>query len=612
MSGDEGSVAVEVEMRGLQTQSSAVMLARAMTELTFSECNNPASLSFPLVNFEVTTDAKDPEDQRCVARMPCCGHRLRKQILFDVSATVLPGELLAIIGPSGAGKTTLLNILARRTAPSVGKVLINGQDLPVATFRRTVGYVPQTDALVPSMTVRETLNFYAALKLPRSLSARERSARVNELLEEFGLTHAAGTYIGGPTMPGISGGQRRRVSIAIEMLSEPSCLLLDEPTSGLDAATAMTIMHTILGLARTGRTVICTIHQPRSSIWHLFDRFMLLCDGRVVYCGAAKQALGYFEQQGFPCPTFSNPADHFIDMVTASPTTGQSEENVELLKDAYSGSPMHSAELERLVPEDRDSPLPHRSMVTSGLFQTLLLTKRSFLDIVRNPLALKVKLIQTIFTALLLGLVFLRLNFSQEAVQSRVGVLSFFVISAVFQTVFGVASTFPIEKQYFDRDREAQVYSVLAFYISKVLADLPFEFILPILQGTILYWMANLNPSAERFFIFLAIIVLLYNVTQSLGLFVSAIAPTAQAAMVLAPLVCVVFVLFGGFFANQGELPVVFRWIPWISLVNHSFRAMMTNEFTGLQLTCEPDEQCVYPTGDDVLDFYGFGDNHIW
>jgi ABC-type multidrug transport system ATPase subunit len=260
---------------------------------------------------------------------------------------------------TGAGKTTLLNVLARRTAPNSGKVLINGQDLSVTTFRRTVGYVPQTDALVPSLTVRETMDFYAALKLPHSLSKHQRDERVEELLTEFGLAQASNTYIGGPTMQGISGGQRRRVSIAIEMLSEPSCLLLDEPTSGLDAATAMTIMHTILGLARTGRTVVCTIHQPRSSIWHLFDRFMLLCDGRVVYCGAANNALDYFSGQGFPCPTFSNPADHFVDMVTASPSTGQSVENVQLLKDAYPSSPMHTAELDRLVPEDTTTPHPH-------------------------------------------------------------------------------------------------------------------------------------------------------------------------------------------------------------------------------------------------------------
>lgn len=237
-----------------------------------------------------------------------------KTILNGLSGVVFPGEILAMLGPSGSGKTTLLTALGGRLSGKLsGKITYNGQPFSGATKRRT-GFVAQDDVLYPHLTVAETLLFTALLRLPSSLTADEKAEAVERVISELGLTRCRNSMIGGPLFRGISGGEKKRVSIGQEMLINPSLLLLDEPTSGLDSTTAMKIITTVKRLAAGGRTIVTTIHQPSSRLYHMFDKVVLLSEGSPIYYGSASNAMDYFSSIGFSTSITINPADLLLDL----------------------------------------------------------------------------------------------------------------------------------------------------------------------------------------------------------------------------------------------------------------------------------------------------------
>ncbi|CAI5459507.1 unnamed protein product, partial [Closterium sp. Yama58-4] len=257
-----------------------------------------------------------------------------KEILHGISGSVAPGEVLAMMGPSGGGKTTFLNVLGGRFKQGNMAGTLTYNDLPYSkALKRKLGFVTQDDIFFPHLTVRETLMYAAVLRLPKELSWAEKVQRADETITELGLDKCRNTVIGGPFLRGISGGERKRVSIGHEILINPSMLLLDEPTSGLDSTTALRIIQVIQNLAKSGRTVVTTIHQPSSRLFHAFDKLLLLSEGNAIFFGQAADAMGYFGRLGFE-PLFAmNPADFLLDLATGTTADvqlpsvfGQSEE----------------------------------------------------------------------------------------------------------------------------------------------------------------------------------------------------------------------------------------------------------------------------------------------
>lgn len=238
------------------------------------------------------------------------------EILKNVSGTAAAGQVTSIMGPSGAGKTTMMDLLAGRlqriSEMSIkGEVLVNNEPIDYRRFRHSTGYVTQHDYLPPTETVRECLMFSAQLRLPSGLTSAQRRQRVESILDELSLQDCANTFIGSPAagIKGVSGGEKRRVSVGVELITSPTCLFLDEPTSGLDSEIAVAIMRTLKAIAAKGRTVALTIHQPNSDITELFDHFILMARGQILYGGAWKLAVTAFADAGFPCPQFKNPTD---------------------------------------------------------------------------------------------------------------------------------------------------------------------------------------------------------------------------------------------------------------------------------------------------------------
>eukprot|EP00388_Colpodella_angusta_P035057 GDKK01034734.1.p1 GENE.GDKK01034734.1~~GDKK01034734.1.p1 ORF type:complete len:1346 (-),score=308.78 GDKK01034734.1:1128-5165(-) len=269
-------------------------------------------------------------------------HRKTKKefnVLKDVSFVAQPGQLLAIMGPSGCGKSTLLNMMAGRilNGPHTsGKIYYSGvSECNPTTFSR---YVMQSDHLVEYLTVKETLDTAAKLKM-RGTPKHERDERVESVMKELGLWDCRYTLVGGHSQKGISGGERKRVSIALELIEDPRLLFLDEPTSGLDASRAYDTLEKLVHLARAGRTIVCTVHSPRSPIFALFGQILLLSKGQVVYHGPANSAIPYFSSQGFPCPQWCSPPDFILDLlttteeeikVTEAPSKGKSKQTEKL------------------------------------------------------------------------------------------------------------------------------------------------------------------------------------------------------------------------------------------------------------------------------------------
>lgn len=268
-------------------------------------------------------------------------------ILRNVNMIARPGEVLAIMGPSGCGKTSLLNILAGRTHKSIapptseaannanyklckgapqpyGEIYFNGQHVDYAGIQQYSRYVMQSDCLLPFLTVQETITFGAKLRLSH-LRPKALEARVSDVITKMGLSGCRHVKVGDQISKGISGGQKKRVAIALELLSEPSLIYLDEPTSGLDSSLAFDVVKTLQRLARSGKTIVCTIHQPRSQIFSLFDKLCFLSKGKIVYYGPRTEAAAFASSIGHPIPHNFNVPDFFLDLLSADVTGTEAE-----------------------------------------------------------------------------------------------------------------------------------------------------------------------------------------------------------------------------------------------------------------------------------------------
>lgn len=254
-------------------------------------------------------------------------HLNGKQILSGVQGVAVPGQIMAIMGASGAGKTTFLDILARKNKRGVvqGDFYVNGERVLDNEYRNVIGFVDQDDTMLPTLTVHETILTSALLRLPRNMGLSAKEQRVYEVEKQLGISHIKDQLIGSEegNNRGISGGEKRRVGIACELVTSPSILFLDEPTSGLDAFNAFNVVECLVTLAKTyNRTVIFTIHQPRSNIVALFDHLVLLAKGRTVYSGPFSDCQGYFDRIGYPCPPGFNIADYLVDLTMHAETAG--------------------------------------------------------------------------------------------------------------------------------------------------------------------------------------------------------------------------------------------------------------------------------------------------
>ena len=360
--------------------------------------------------------------------------RTTKAILKSLTADFQPNMINVIMGPSGSGKTSLLNSMAGRLRDDIstrykksGSMTFNGLAPSEDVVHAICSFVTQDDdALLASLTVRETLRYAAGLRLPKWMSKEQKLQKAEEILMKMGLKDCADNLIGNDLIKGISGGEKRRVSIAVQILTEPRILLLDEPLSGLDAFTALSIMDVLRGLASEGRTLIVTIHQPRSDLFRHFGNLLLLArGGHPVYAGRAENMLSHFAAQGYGCPQHVNPADFALDLITVDlqheSREAASRAKVRKLIESWTtdmfpivrtGSIITPAELGSLA-----------RAPTSFMAAFPILARRATKNFFRQPDLLVARIMQVVGLGIVLALFFAPLRNDYFAIQNRLGFL---------------------------------------------------------------------------------------------------------------------------------------------------------------------------------------------
>ncbi|KAF6001160.1 hypothetical protein F1559_000069 [Cyanidiococcus yangmingshanensis] len=536
--------------------------------------------------------------------LPCTKKVELKPILRGVTGCAQPGRMLAIMGGSGAGKSTLLTLLAGRMPAGEyeisGELLVNGHGRHLNTFRRITGFVEQEDRMFAELTVREQLEISARCRLPASMPLEQKMRRVDQVIYELGLSKVADTKVGSFESRGISGGERKRVSIGIELVTNPPLLLLDEPTSGLDSFHAQAVMLTMLRLAREGRTIIATIHQPRSQIFQMFDDLLLLSEGYQVYLGSAKEMVGYFSQLGYPCPAYYNPADFALDLISLSTHSKMLEEQtrdrIAYLEASFS---RHRKEKEAKLDEPLDDAMVVKPKETPRLLsfltcigerkysarwveQFVILLRRSWDLMLRDRANVLARFLQILVYALVLGLIWMNTGRNSSDERAVVGILFYLIVNQSFGAAFSIVFTYPMERSIVLRERTSRTYQVSAYFLAKSLTELPLLIVLVLLYSCITYWMVGLEPQASTFFTFVVILTLTAHAAESITLLASTSAKSPKTAASFAAIMIVLSLLFAGFFIGPNAMPVWLSWIRFVSFLSYAFAALMTNQFGSL------------------------------
>ena len=437
----------------------------------------------------------------------------------------------------------------------------------------TSAYVTQTDVLIPSLTVRETLLYAASLRLPSSTTSQRREQLVEEVILELGLKECADTRVGdGLKKGGCSGGERRRVSIAVQMLRNPSVLFLDEPTTGLDATSALHLVKTLKHLANTGRTIITTIHQPRSGIFSLFDRVTLLSRGSVAYTGPTGDCLSWFDGllPGGLRPHV-NPADYLIDVVAVDTRSKEAEvesqERVDRLLVAWSKeSAARFASDKTALEKSRALDGRARRMEQSLPFlrQVQVLTSRTLLTTARDPFGLMGSWSQAVFMGLVCGLIFYKIPHDLAGIRSMQAALYMLVVGHSYPFIlFEIYRLTRIDIQLFDRERGENLVTGMAWIVSRRIAHGILEdFIAPLLFCSIFCYLSGFQGNIS---ILLAVVVLVHHIAVSFALFCVTLLRNFTWAILMANLFATFQTCGSGFFAQAATIPVYTGWVKHIS-----------------------------------------------
>lgn len=480
-------------------------------------------------------------------------------ILNSVWGAFPRGELVGIMGSSGAGKTTLLNTLSGRLLSSsglryTGSITDNGRSIVPRDLRRMAAYVRQDDVLLETLTVRETLYFAAKLKLPRHWPDRRRRRMVDYIIEELGLIKCADTQIGNTEKRGISGGERKRVSIGVELITNPKIIFLDEPTSGLDSFTAASVMGLLQRLASAGRTVICTIHQPSSEIYLRMDKLLLLSKGHTIFFGPPEDAISHFSELGYHCPEFMNPADFCVEVAHVDMDNQmdirnpEHEKKVQKLVDAMQPPKDHPSLRTDLTVDPNSNVKIKQSLPPCAEFPVLMW--RSWLHFIRTPFVTRARLFQTVFVALLVGLLYLQIGYGQASVQNREGALFFSISSVIMTAVQAAVLTFPAEKPLFLHEQDNFMYRPSSYFWGKTFVEFPSQVLFPTIFFGISYFLVGFQLELDKIVMYLLTLILLANAGNSLGLMLGCIVPNAEAATSISTVTIIPFMLFSGKFAN--------------------------------------------------------------
>ena len=537
-----------------------------------------------------------------------------KTILDHVSVSIYPGELVALMGPSGAGKTTLLELLTGQRRPTEGTVLFNGQDLhdQVGSLRDRIGYVPQEDVMHRDLTVFQVLYHAARMRLPADLPTSAIVEHVDKLITRMGLAHVRESLVGGESKRGISGGQRKRVNIAIELLTEPPLLFLDEPTSGLDSTSTLEVLRVLRGLADQGKTIIMTIHQPRVEAYELVDSLVLLCGaGRLAWFGPAdpEPAEHFAARSEMPRRPGSNPADYVIDVL--DPSDSELKREPEEWQRDYLDSPAYEQYVVQRQGQSADVTLepgqdlaanPRRGMV--GQYFNLL--SRYIKRKLRDRTSLAIQMAQAPVVAILLGWLFFDSELPHYdrdfgivlgSDQSVYATLFLLAAAGFWFGCSNVARELVSDRAVFRRERMAGL-SVLPYLASIYTLQL-FLAAVQVFGMILITWvLVGLEPVS----FVPAFILLLITAAAGigLGLLVSSLAPTEVTAIAVIPLILLPQLMLAGYLKVYEEMDALQQAVTHLVPMRWAFEGLAWLEMEAANYPQTINDVFGFPVVDDV------------
>lgn len=534
---------------------------------------NDFTLTFKNIKYEVKVFNKDKKEY------------FNKVIINNAVGQCKSGELTAIMGPSGSGKTSLLNFITNRIEFSKdstheGKIYVNSQEISFEEIPFYSSYVMQDDVLFDVLTPYENIKFGCQLK--RLVEENTTEECVNKFLSDLQLVACKDTLVGNPDMKGISGGERKRTSIGMELISNPSILFLDEPTSGLDSQTSLKVVSLLKRVAvEKNVAVICTIHQPSSNIFNIFDQLIIIERGNIIYNDSPVNITSYFKSIGKPLNEHANPADAFMRTLEENVNRGEDPDFfINSYKDRITN---YDKEISKQIEDSKvGNNLSSKLNEAVNLWDaTMILSRRAFTNVLRNPNLLGARIGFTLLFGFMTASVFWKLSGSNyDGIYGRIG-FSFFVAVNIFMSqVMGTILSFPIERAVFIREHSSKMYGVGEYYLAKNIVETPFILFFTTVYVIIVYFTAGLrNDGAEHFFIFLAGFLLHCLCAQSLGYAVGTLFSRVSEAMATINILVMPFILFSGTLINDDSMPRWLHWIKYISPIKYINEIVCLNEF---------------------------------
>ncbi|XP_070697484.1 ATP-binding cassette sub-family G member 8-like [Pempheris klunzingeri] len=592
-----------------QHQDTELFSSEEDSSLYFTYSGGCNELEVNNLHYEVDTAAQIPWYERLSEfKLPWEIKGNKQTAINNLSLRVRSGQMLAVIGSSGCGKTSLLDIITCRDEGGTmtsGQILINRKPSTPQLVKKSIAHVRQDDRLLPHLTVRETLAFVAKLRLPTHFTQAQRDQRVDDVIAELRLRQCAHTRVGNDFVRGVSGGERRRVSIAVQLLWNPGILILDEPTSGLDSFTAHNLVITLSRLARGNRLVLLSVHQPRSDIFQLFDLVVLLSSGSAVYCGAARDMVPYFTALGYPCPRYCNPSDFYVDLISIdrrSPeqeakclerATVLAEQFVEKVRDTddhmwkpagIDTAPAHTEspqQLNKVKEEEVITISKQTNRLPGRLHQFTILIRRHMYNDFRDLVTLLVHGFEALLMSLLVGCLYYGAGEERLSIQDTVALLYMIGALTPFAVVLDVIAKCHTERAMLYHELEDGMYSVTSYFFAKILGELPEHCVFTLVYGLPIYWLAGLNEAPERFLLNFLLVWLMVYCSRSMALFVAAALPTLQTSAFMGNSLFTIFYLTGGFVISLENMWLVASWFSHASFMRWGFEGMLQVQFRG-------------------------------
>ncbi|CAG9129147.1 unnamed protein product [Plutella xylostella] len=525
--------------------------------------------------------------------------RGHKQILAGVCGEVAAGELTVLVGQSGAGKSTLMDILAGYTAPTSGQLLVNGRLRDDKWFRRRSCYIMQNDQLQDMLTVEESLNVACDLKLGAHVSREQKCRRVVEIVSALGLCSARVTQT-----RSLSGGERKRLAIGLELVSDPPVMFLDEPTSGLDSSMSKQIIYLLQLLARQGRTVVITLHQPSAVLLQMIDRLYGMVGGRCAYMGSVPMLLPFLEGMNLKSPPFHNPVDFFIEMMLENTNlfvrSAQNGKNTQWIANIPHVSPQINNEddligksnlnlyeeiisITALPPPKEDETSKtllklKTTYSTSSWTQFCTLTRRSLLILWRHPTYTRMILAVHCVVAVFIGSLFYDIGGDAMYVRDNYNFLYFSLMFLMFTAFSSVSISFPQELPVIRREHFNRWYTSGAYYSATVAASIPTQTLCTLAYACITYYMTGQPQQWLRFLGFSWTLMHVSYVALCLGLLNGSLFDV-KSAVVFGPFFIMPFTIFSGFFLRYVDAPGFFKWLFHVSFLKHGLVGLVLSIF---------------------------------